>query len=1440
MDKIIEFSVKNKLIIFLFILGLIGWGSYSIKQLPIDALPDITNNQVQIITLAPTLAAQEVEQYISYPIETAIATVPNLIEQRSISRFGLSVVTVVFKEEMDIYLARQIITEKLKEAEKAIPPGVGTPKLAPVSTGLGEIYQYTLKTKKGFEDKYSDTDLRTLQDWIVKKQLLGIPGVAEVSTLGGHLKQYEVAIQPTKLKSLDITIQEVFQALKQNNENTGGSYIDKKPNVYFIRGVGLISSLDDIRQIVIKMINGKPILMRDVADVQFGSATRYGAVTSDGKGESVGGIVLMLRGENSANVTDAINKRIIQIQDSLPEGVIIDPFLDRKKLVDKTIYTIKTNLLEGALIVVFVLVLLLGNWRAGLIVASVIPLALLFAISMMNLVGVSGNLMSLGAIDFGLVIDGAVIIVESIIHRITTNKKLQTTNKLTAEEMDHEVINSSKKIRKSAAFGEIIILIVYLPILSLIGIEGKMFRPMAITVVFAILGAFILSLTYVPMISALCLSRKTIHKKNISDRLIELLENLYQPVLKAALKIKWVIITISLIIFSFSVYLFNTMGGEFIPTLDEGDLAINFRIKPGSSLSQTIETTTKLEKILLGFPEVKEVVSKIGAGEIPTDPMPMESGDMIIVLKPKNEWTTAHSRHDLVNSMKDALSVIPGVGFEFSQPIQLRFNELMTGVRSDVAIKIYGDDLDVLTDKGNKVSSLINKVQGVGDIQVEQVKGLPQIAVRYNKAKLSQYGLNVNDVNMVLRTAFAGSKAGVVFEGEKRFDLVVRLNKENRSNIQDIKNLYINTPAGQQIPIEQIADIKYEFSAMQISRDSGKRRITIGLNIRNRDVESVVKDINNILSQKLDLPPGYTIQYGGQFENLQSAKDRLLIAVPVALLLILTLLYFTFHSLKQSLLIFTAIPLSAIGGILALWFRDMPFSISAGIGFIALFGVAVLNGIVLIGYFNQLEKEGMTDIYQRVIEGTKVRLRPVILTASVASFGFLPMAISTSSGAEVQKPLATVVIGGLISATLLTLIVLPCLYILFSNTKKMKYYKNSVSLLLFFGGLIGLNAQQTTSITSNQEAIDYAIEHNLKVKSVEKISSQQELKSKQNFRLGNTEFGVEYGKYNSATEHDLAFSISQSFPFPTVFAKNKALNKAQLEGSKLWIDITKRTLEKEITQLWQKGVYLQSRKHFLIHQDSLIQQMNRGTQIQYQTGEVNYLTKINAESYSADYKKQLKQLDKEIETVEYQLQFYIGNNTILWEENSFEPLIYNDKLTIENHPLLKFYKNQTLINEKKIEVEKGRLLPEFKLGYNNQSLIEKPIYDLGDRFSFYSLDVSLPIFNKNKTDVMLAQVEAEKSQLDAQYESEKFKNDYLILKNELSKQQISLDYFNDTALKQSKEIQHFALRNYQEGEINQIEYLQYLNRALEIDFNYLDEVYKYNELVIELESLTKE
>lgn len=1030
LDKIIHFSINNKFIIGLFTLILIVVGGYSAYTLPIDALPDITNNQVQIITSSPTLATQEVEQFITYPIEQSVKPIPKIVELRSISRFGLSVVTVVFEEDVDIYWARAQISERIKEAENAIPKGVGTPEMAPVSTGLGEIYQYVVFPEKGYENKYDATQLRTIQDWIIKPQLIGTKGVAEVNTLGGYLKQYEIAVQPDKLKSMNTTISEIFDALEVNNENTGGAYIDKKPYAYFIRGIGMVNGIDDINKIVVKNQNGIPILIRDVAKVQIGSSIRYGAVTKDGKGEEVSGMVMMLKGENSGQVVTRVKEKMEQIKKSLPKGVSIEPFMDRTKLVNKAISTVEKNLIEGALIVIFILVLLLGNWRAGLVVASVIPLSLLFAISMMRLFGVSGNLMSLGAIDFGLIVDGAVIIVEAIIHRLQVSNK----GKLTTKQMNEEVFEAASKIRSSAAFGEIIILIVYLPILALVGIEGKMFGPMAQTVSFAILGAFILSLTYVPMMSSLALKKETGHKKNISDRIITGLYNFYAPLLEKALRVKGAIIAVAIGLFAAALFVFNSLGGEFIPTLDEGDIATHLIIASGSSLSQEIEATTKAEQILKAkFPEVKMIVTKIGSAEIPTDPMPIEAGDMIILLKDKSEWTSAKTKEELMQQMEKALEDIPGATTEFSQPIQMRFNELMTGVRSDVAIKIFGDDIEMLVSKGDEVMQLINGISGVSDAKLERVAGLPQITVRYNKDKLALYGLKIGDLNKVIRMGFAGEAAGLVYEGEKRFDLVVRLDSNSRQDISNLKALFITLPSGNQIPLEQVADINFEDGPMQISREDGKRRIVVGFNVRGADVKSVVEKIQAKLDAQLKLPDGYFVTYGGQFENLIDANKRLAIAVPVALALIFVLLYFTFKSVKQSILIFTAIPLSAIGGVFALWLRDMPFSISAGVGFIALFGVAVLNGIVLIGYFNQLKAEGMHNVYDRIKEGTKVRLRPVIMTASVASLGFLPMAISSSAGAEVQKPLATVVIGGLITATLLTLIVLPILYLYFEK-----------------------------------------------------------------------------------------------------------------------------------------------------------------------------------------------------------------------------------------------------------------------------------------------------------------------------------------------------------------------------------------------------------------------
>lgn len=1052
-QKLITYSIHHKMVVGILTVALAVWGIWSLVHLPFDSTPDITNNQVQVITQAPSLGAQEVEQYITSPIEMALANIPRQEERRSISRSGLSVVTLVFDDGADIYWARSQISQVLEAVAKELPANADT-ELGPIATGLGEIFHYTVRPEKGYEDRYSLTQLRTIQDWIVRKQLAGTPGVAEVSGWGGYVKQYEVAVDTDQLNANGLTISDLFDALQRNNANTGGSYIEQNSNQYYIRGLGVVKSFDDIANITVKTIEGTPVRIKDVAKVQEGHATRFGAVTRNGEGEVVAGIAIMLKGENFQQVIKNVKERINQIQKSLPEGVVIEPFIDRTNLVERVEGTIAHNLIAGGLIVIFVLVLFLGNWRAGLVVASVIPLSMLFAFALMKAFGVDGNLMSLGAIDFGMIVDSAVIIVEAVVTHINRGDFSQPSVRaayiarhtagggfaLTQAEMDAEVHYSASRIRQSAAFGEIIIMIVYIPLMTLVGIEGKMFRPMAFTVFFAILGAFILSLTYVPMASSLFLSRKVHTKATFSDRMISRLQTWYRPVLEWVLRRRKDVITAAVSLCCVSVVGLKFLGGEFIPSLDEGDFAVEMSMAQGTSLSQMVETCTKAEKLLKSeYPEVKQVVSRIGSAEIPTDPMPVERADIMVALKPKAEWTSATTTSELMEKMEATLKNIPGMEAEFSQPIQMRNNELLTGIKQDVAIKIFGDDLNTLIQQAEKVGKMISNVRGVSGVMVEQVAGLPQIQVRCNHERMAEYGVSVDDVNQVLETAFAGGTAGVVFEGERKFDIVLRLDKDVRT-IEALQTLAIPVSAGQQegpaavtVPLNQLADIVYETAPAQVSHEDGARRIYVGFNVKGRDVQSTVDEIQHLLDSKLQLPDGYYYTYGGEFKNLQSAVNRLMIVVPLALVIILLLLYATVKSVRESLFVFSAIPFAAIGGVWALWLRDMPFSISAGVGFIALFGVSVLNGIVLIGQMNQMQREGVTDVQKRIIDSCMIRLRPVLMTALVASMGFLPMALSHGDGAEVQRPLATVVIGGLITSTLLTLLVLPAIYKTFTK-----------------------------------------------------------------------------------------------------------------------------------------------------------------------------------------------------------------------------------------------------------------------------------------------------------------------------------------------------------------------------------------------------------------------
>ncbi len=1429
----IAFSIKNKLVILLGTLGLILWGVYALTQLPIDAVPDITNNQAQLITQSPNYSAQEIERFITAPLELALANVQQVEEIRSISRFGISVITVVFQENVNIYHARQYVTERITNVN--IPPEMGQPEMTPVSTGLGEIYQYVLRPRKGYEQKYNAMELRTLQDWVVKRQLSGIEGVVEINSFGGFVKQYEVAIRPEELRAYNVTLDEVYQALQNNNQNTGGSYIEKHQQAYFIRGEGMVKSQDDLRQIVIKKVEGNPLLIRNIAEVRFGNAVRYGAMTQDGKGEVVGGIVMMLKGANSAQVIERVKARVAQVQNSLPEGVEIKAFLDRSELVGRAINTVKTNLIEGGLIVVFVLVIFLGNVRAGLVVASVIPLALLFALGMMHVFGVSANLMSLGAIDFGLVVDGAVIIVEAIIHRLYHKFPNRT---LTRAEMDASVLKSATQIRQSAAFGEIIILIVYLPILTLTGVEGKMFGPMAQTVSFAILGALILSLTYVPMMSALCLSRKIVVKKTFSDRIIEALQKVYKPLILGALRFKQLVVGLTIALFVGELLVFSQMGGEFIPKLDEGDFALEVRLATGSSLSQTVAVSTELEKILLQFPEVETVVSKIGTSEIPTDPMPIEANDLMVVLKDKSEWTTASSKDELIEKMEETLAVIPGVAIEFQQPIEMRFNELITGIKSDVAIKIYGEDLSLLAAYAEKVAKAIRKIAGIADIKVEAVEGLPQMQITYQRAQIAQYGLQIDDLNRQIRTAFAGEVAGQIYEGEKRFDLVLRYAQDARKGMQNISQIYISLPSSEQIPLSQVADIDFVDAPVQISRENTQRRITVGINVRGRDVESVVNEIEATLKQKVKLPAGYFFTFGGQFENLERAKARLSVAVPVALGLIFSLLYFTFGSLKQSFLIFTAIPFSAIGGIAALWLRGMPFSISAGVGFIALFGVAVLNGIVLIGYLNDLENEGMKNIYRRILEGTAVRLRPVLMTAAVASLGFLPMALSHGAGAEVQKPLATVVIGGLITATLLTLVVIPVLYAWLGGRNEPMNIRFSFSekglvglfvLLLSLGGHFVQAQTQPQSITLEQ-ALEQAYQQNEQLQMADYTTRQADYQAKHSFTLSPLDIQTQFGNVNNA-DTDMSVSVVQNFQLPSVYRSKKQFYQAQSQLGQQARSITRNELGFKVRLVYYEWLFLYEKLALLEHRDSLLQSLKTVAALRVKTGEASPLEQNRADLELAQIRQQSQETQKAIQIQAQRLQILLNSQESLLPAALTLPrpqaaLAVKD---LSNNPSLQYLAQSEKLEQAQAQWWAAQKKPSLQAGYFNMRE--------GGTFNRHVLiaGISLPIGRSDARNAQeVAKIRTEQLNLEYRYQARQMEQQSKVLEEKLAQNTQKRLYYESEALPLVREIQGKSQQSYRLGELDYTQFAQTRQEVFAIEQLYLESLLEYHLLKSEM------
>ncbi len=1021
-EGFIRFSIKQRLLVMLMVIFVAAGGIFALQKLPIDAVPDITNVQVQILTAAPSLAPLEVERQITFPVEISMSGLPGVAEIRSVSKFGLSAVTVVFDDAIDTYFARQLVLERLSDVRRQIPESIGSPEMGPISTGLGEIYQYEVTARSGIQDPLQ---LRTIQDWVVRRQLMGVSGVAEVNSYGGMKKQFQVRVDPARLQSYGITLHDVLNAVVANNANVGGAYIEHQGEQYILRGIGLARNAAEISNIVVKTgKEGVPVFIRDVGDVVSGAEVRQGAVLADGKGEIVAGIVMMLKGENSRTVVERVKARVAQVKKTLPADVEMLPFYDRSQLVDRTIHTVEWNLIEGAILVILVLLVVLGNWRGALLVASVIPLSMLFAAICMNVFKVSGNLMSLGAIDFGLIVDGAVVMVENTVRRLADaqHKGLKEDTKTT-------ILKACLEVGRPVVFAVAIIAIVYLPIFSLSGVEGKMFKPMSMTIVFALAGSLLLSLTYIPAALTLILTGPVSEKESFPIRVIK---SGYRRALEAVTSYRAPTFAVALVLVVLSLITFPMLGSEFIPRLDEGALAVQIQQLPSVSLSQSIATATQAERVLKSFPEVTKVVSKIGRAEVATDPMGVDTGDLYVGLRPIEEWKSARTREELVDKMAKALDEnVPQALFSFSQPVELRTAELIAGVRSDIAIKLFGDDLDKLRLTAEKISGVVRDVPGAADVKVEQTAGLPQLLITADREAIARYGINVEDVNNVVESIVAGKQAGLVYEGEKRFDLVVRLNELTGQDVESIKGLLVPASNGARIPLADVASIKVVEGPAQISREDRQRRIVVELNVRGRDIGSFVKEAQAAIDKQIKLPEGYYITWGGQFENLQRATLMLAIVVPIALFLIFVLLFMTFGSVSQALLIYTGIPFAVVGGIFALAIRSMPFSISAGVGFIALSGVAVLNGVVMVSYINSL-KERM-DTEAAVVEGALTRLRPVLMTALVASLGFVPMAFSTSAGAEVQRPLATVVIGGLITSSILTLLLLPNLYLWFEG-----------------------------------------------------------------------------------------------------------------------------------------------------------------------------------------------------------------------------------------------------------------------------------------------------------------------------------------------------------------------------------------------------------------------
>lgn len=1439
LQHIISYSIRNKLIVVLGVLGLIFYGTYQLGRLPIDAVPDITNKQVQVITLAPSFSATDIERLVTFPVEQACSNIAGLIEIRSFSRFGLSVVTVVFEDDTDLMMSRQQISERISNVARDLPPGMGTPELGPVTTGLGEIYQYTVRAAPGYEKRYSLTELRSIQDWVIRRQLLGVKGVAEVSSFGGKLRQLEVQADPSRLQALGIGISDLYEAIQRNNSNAGGSYIEKGPLALFIRTEGLLKNREDVLNTLIKVQpDGKPILIRDVASVQEGYANRYGALTLNDQGEVAGAIVMMLKDANSSEVIANVKERMEQIRKSLPQGILVEAFLDRTKMVNSAIGTVEKNLLEGALIVVFILVLFLGNLRAGLLVASVIPLSMLFAVIMMNTFGVSGNLMSLGALDFGLIVDGAVIVVEAVLHRFSSaHARGRNKDELTSE--------AAGGMMQSAVFGQFIILAVYLPIFTLQGIEGKMFRPMAQTVSFALIGSFILSLTYIPMMSAWALKKVEDPKETFADKMMKMLSRRYAHLLALCLKNGRKVLATVVAVFFCSIGLLMTLGGEFVPELEEGDFAVEARVLTGSNLQTSMEFTSKAAGLLKkNFPEVEKVVTKIGSGEVPTDPMPMEAADMMVILKSPSEWSSAGSFPELAAKMQKVLEDVPALSTGFQYPVQMRFNELMTGARQDVVCKIFGENLDTLVKYAAQLGAMVSDIDGAIDVYVEPVEGMPQLVIRPDRAAMARYGVSMQEINHQVSALYAGLKAGEWFEEERRYDIVIRLPEESRMKSQDLNRIMVNNVHRHPVPLSLLADVAEETAPNQIQRENARRRIAVGFNVSGRDVQSIVQELKQKTSAGLRLPAAYSLEFGGSFENLEKAKTRLMIAVPLALFFILILLYFSFGDFVLGLLIFSAIPLSAIGGILALFMRGMPFSISAGIGFIALFGVAVLNGLVMVSEFKKLEKQGIKQLGLLLLRGSAHRLRPVLMTAAVASLGFLPMALSHGAGSEVQRPLATVVIGGLVSATFLTLFVLPVLYAWLRQFHQKRKNPATIAflfLMLFFP-MDFLYAQEEHP--AMRAFLDAAMQANPEMKMQRLSEGKGALMKQTAWDLPATQISGEYGRLNSIYS-DNRFSIQQQMEFPLVYLRSAAALEKEHEALMKEHEYRRALVRYEV-RMWVYRLKMLQRKQALLSEHLRLWKFNKDkAELRAASGETSGMEEMLAAQQQFELNFENERNEAALRSAEQYLLLLTGLSTL----PSIEALPLHpelpfsfDTLLNEQHPLLLKLTLESEQLDFEARKQKARQLPSLGFSFSDMSMIgtgaDEIRYNSDQRFRSAQLSLGLPLFNRNASRrSRLAQLESKQKLLLRDQEKRKME---LRLKELFARYRVLSEEFklrNTEMLPEAERMSALAEKQFQSGSISMSEYILIMRQVLNAQSQFMEMTEILNQVIFEYQLL---